>query len=147
MQLRQIAPPRVVLAPTGFRIRTRLRVNEHDAVVLRSLGTHLGRLANIDLMVRCQLGPDHDKRHWAARKRALTAESSSRWAGAITKCSMTYGRPLGGARLAMLLRSGAPFERLSNGSPAQSVAMGRGERWPAIAAKPSATRSNAACRY
>jgi hypothetical protein len=40
-----------------------------------------------DLMVRCQLGPDHDKHHWAARKRALTAESSSRWAGAITKRS------------------------------------------------------------
>jgi hypothetical protein len=87
VQLRQIAPPRVVLAPTGLRIRTRLRVSEHDAVVLRSLGAHLGRLANIDLMVRCQVGPDHDKHHWAARKRALTAESSSRWAGAITKRS------------------------------------------------------------
>jgi IS605 OrfB family transposase len=87
LQLRQIAPPRVVLAPTGLRIRTRLRVNEHDAVVLRSLGAHLGRLANIDLLVRCQVGPDHDKHHWAARKRALTAESTSRWAGAITKRS------------------------------------------------------------
>jgi IS605 OrfB family transposase len=73
--------------PTGLRIRTRLRVNEADAVVLRRLGTHLGRLANTDLAVRCQLGPDHDKHHWAARKQALTAESSSRWAGAITKHS------------------------------------------------------------
>jgi hypothetical protein len=87
MHLRQIAPPRVAIAPTGVRIRTRLRVNEHDAVVLRCLGAYLGRLANIDLAVRCQFGPDHDKHHWAARKQALTAESNSRWAGAITKRS------------------------------------------------------------
>lgn len=87
MQLRQVAPPRVALAPTGLRIRTRLRVNEHDAVVLRSLGAHLGRLANLDLAARCQFGSEHDKHDWAARKQALTAESSSRWAGAITKRS------------------------------------------------------------
>ena len=87
MQLRQIAPPKVALAPTGLRIRTRLRVNEADAVVLRSLGVHLGRLAGTDLAVRCRIGPDHDKHHWATRKQALTAESSSRWAGAITKRS------------------------------------------------------------
>jgi hypothetical protein len=87
MQLRQIDPPKVALAPTGLRIRTRLRVNEADAVVLRNLGVHLGRLASTDLAVRCRFGPDHDKHHWAARKQALTAESSSRWAGAITKRS------------------------------------------------------------
>jgi hypothetical protein len=67
--------------------RSTLALRLQRAVVLRSLGAHLGRLANIDLMVRCQLGPDHNKHHWAARKRALTAESSSRWAGAITKRS------------------------------------------------------------
>jgi IS605 OrfB family transposase len=87
MQLRQIASPRVALVPTGLRIRTRLRVNEVDAIVLQRLGAHLGRLANTDMAVRCRLGPDHDKHHWAARKQALTAESSSRWAGAITKQS------------------------------------------------------------
>jgi len=87
MQLRQVAAPRVALAPTGLRIRTRLRVHAHDAIVLRCLGAHLGRLANIDLAVRCQVGPEHDKHHWAARKQALTAESSSRWAGTITKRS------------------------------------------------------------
>ena len=87
MQLRQIAPPTVVRAPTGSRIRTRLRLDEADALVLQCLGVHLGRLANLDLAVRCQVGPDHDKHHWAARKQALTAESSSRWAGAITKRS------------------------------------------------------------
>jgi hypothetical protein len=77
----------VIPAPTGLRIRTRLRVNAVDAEVLRQLGIHLGRLANTDLAVRCRSGLDHDKRHWAARKQALTAESSSRWAGAITKRS------------------------------------------------------------
>lgn len=65
MQLRQITPAKVALAPTGLRIRTRLRVNEADAVVLRNLGAHLGRLASTDLAVRCRFGPDHDKHHWA----------------------------------------------------------------------------------
>jgi hypothetical protein len=87
MQLRKVAPPRVAPAPTGLRIRTRLRVNEADADVLRCLGTHLGQLASTDLAVRCGSGLDHDKHHWAARKQALTADSSSRWAGAITKRS------------------------------------------------------------
>jgi hypothetical protein len=87
MGFRRIAPPNVAHAPTGLRIRTRLHVSEADVVVLQTLGTHLGRLAGTDLAVRCQLGPDHDKHHWAARKRALTAASSSRWAGAITKRS------------------------------------------------------------
>ena len=31
--------------------------------------------------------PDHDSDQWAERKRALTAESSSRWAGSITKAT------------------------------------------------------------
>jgi len=87
MQLRKITATTVAIAPIGVRIRTRLRVNEADGELLRRLGGHLGRLANIDLAVRCGSGPDHDKDHWAARKQALTAGSSSRWAGAITKCS------------------------------------------------------------
>jgi IS605 OrfB family transposase len=87
MRLRKIVTPRVAPAPTGLRIRTRLRVNQTDAEVLRRLGVHLGRLANIDLAVRCGFGLDHDKHHWAARKQALTGSSSSRWAGAITKRS------------------------------------------------------------
>jgi IS605 OrfB family transposase len=62
-------------------------VNQADTEVLRGLGAHLGRLANLDLAVRCGFGLDHDKHHWAARKQALTADSSSRWAGAITKRS------------------------------------------------------------
>jgi hypothetical protein len=87
MRLRKIVPPSVAPVPTGLRIRTRLRVNQADGEVLRRLGAQLGRLANIDLAVRCGFGLDHDNHHWAARKQALTANSSSRWAGAITKRS------------------------------------------------------------
>ncbi len=72
-----------VAAPTGARIRTRLRVEEPDAQVLWLVGAHLGRLASLDLAVRCQLGADDDQR--TERQRALTAASSSRWAGSITR--------------------------------------------------------------
>src|SRR5215213_8156853 len=83
--MRSIADPVVVPPPTGMRVRTRLRVNQQDAVVLRAVGEHLGRLARIDLAARCRLGLAGDLR--ADRKRALTSASSSRWAGAITRTS------------------------------------------------------------
>ena len=75
----QIGP--VVQAPplTTLRIRTRLRASAADRAVIVALGTHLGRLARADL--------GHDPEVWAERKRAITKESSSRWAGAITKAS------------------------------------------------------------
>jgi hypothetical protein len=44
-------------------------------------------LAARDLKARCADGLDHDSDKWAARKRALTGESSSRWAGSITKAT------------------------------------------------------------
>jgi IS605 OrfB family transposase len=44
----------------------------------------LGSLAGSDLKARCAAGLDHDTDAWAERKRALTEESSSRWAGSIT---------------------------------------------------------------
>ncbi|WP_220139840.1 hypothetical protein [Nocardia huaxiensis] len=44
-------------------------------------------MASGDLQARCADGTAHDRDRWAERKRALTAESSSRWAGAITKAS------------------------------------------------------------
>ncbi|MFD8380729.1 hypothetical protein ACFV2X_19625 [Streptomyces sp. NPDC059679] len=37
--------------------------------------------------MRCSAGLDHDSEQWAERKRVLTAESSSRWAGSITKAT------------------------------------------------------------
>jgi hypothetical protein len=83
--MRSIATPFIVAQPTGARIRTRLRLSAWDEAVVRMIGEHLGRLAGQDLAARCRLGVGDDQR--AARKRALTPASSSRWAGAITRTS------------------------------------------------------------
>jgi hypothetical protein len=83
--MRRLAAPFVVAPPHGARIRTRLRVSTWDEQVLRAVGEHLGALAGGDLAVRCRLGRGDD--HRATRKRALTAQSSSRWAGTITRTS------------------------------------------------------------
>jgi hypothetical protein len=88
--LRVIRAPFVAAAPAGARVRTRLRVSPDDHLVLRVAGSHLGSLAGRDLAARCAEG-SLDARgkaaSRAARKRALTAVSSSRWAGAITRTS------------------------------------------------------------
>jgi hypothetical protein len=88
--LREIAAPFMAAAPSGARVRTRLRVSPEDARVLTAVGRHLGSLAGRDLAARCAEGRLDAKGRAAsraARKRALTAESSSRWAGAITRTS------------------------------------------------------------
>jgi hypothetical protein len=90
MALRSIAGPFVVAAPTGARVRARLRLSPQDEAVLRAAGSHLGSLAGRDLAARCAEGRLDAKGRAASRarrKRALTAESSSRWAGAITRTS------------------------------------------------------------
>ncbi|GAA1186738.1 IS200/IS605 family element transposase accessory protein TnpB [Streptomyces hebeiensis] len=61
-----------------------------DEEVLRLVGDHLGALASRDLKTRCAAGLDHATEQWAERKRGLTEESSSRWAGSITKT--THGQ-------------------------------------------------------
>ena len=83
--MRSIRPSFVVAPPTGARVRARLRLDAADEAVLCQVGEHLGSLAGVDLAVRCGLGRGRDG--WAARKRALTTASSSRWAGAITRTS------------------------------------------------------------
>ena len=88
--LRQIASPFVAATPAGARVRTRLHVSSRDTDVLTAIGTHLGSLAGRDLAARCAAGRLDSKgkaKSRAARKRALTALSSSRWAGAITRTS------------------------------------------------------------
>jgi len=88
--LRRVDTPFVAAAPAGARVRTRLRVSARDAGVLDAVGTHLGSLAGRDLAARCAEGRLDAKgkaRSRAVRKRALTADSSSRWAGAITRTS------------------------------------------------------------
>jgi hypothetical protein len=83
--MRSIAAPFVVAPPVGARIRTRLRLSAADKRVLHAAGQALGQLAGRDVAVRCRLGQGLDQR--AERKRVLTAGSSSRWAGAITRTS------------------------------------------------------------
>ena len=88
--LRPIADPFVAAAPAGVRVRTRLRVSAQDEAVLRAAGRHLASLAGRDLAARCGEGRLDAKGRAASRasrKKSLTAASSSRWAGAITRTS------------------------------------------------------------
>lgn len=86
--LRTIDAPFVALGPSGVAIRDRLKhLTSEDDKVLRLIGEHLGSLASRDLAARCRDGLGHDSGTWAARKQGLTAESSSRWAGSITKAT------------------------------------------------------------
>jgi IS605 OrfB family transposase len=86
--LREIAAPFVVDPATGVCVRTRLKgLTGSDEAVLREVGAHLGRLASVDLAARVRAGLGHDKDAWAARKRDLTAKSTARWAGSITKAT------------------------------------------------------------
>ncbi|MEU2507812.1 IS200/IS605 family accessory protein TnpB-related protein [Streptomyces sp. NPDC007863] len=85
--LRVLAPPRVV-APTGaLTVRTRLRLSDRDAVILRELAEYLSRLAARDLAERVALGACHTAADFARRKRELTVLTSSRWAGTMTRGS------------------------------------------------------------
>jgi hypothetical protein len=88
--LRQIAGPFVVAPPAGVRVRTRLRGSGIDAAVLREVGEYLGSLASADLAARCaegRLDAGARARSRRVRKQELTAKSSSRWAGALTRTS------------------------------------------------------------
>ncbi|MEU0068049.1 IS200/IS605 family accessory protein TnpB-related protein [Streptomyces sp. NPDC006332] len=86
--LRDMAAPFVALGPSGVAVRGRLKyLTVEDEKVLRLVGDLLGTLASRDLKARCAAGLDHDTGQWAERKRTLTQESSSRWAGSITKAT------------------------------------------------------------
>ena len=87
-KLRKLAAPFVAAPPGGARVRTRLMVGDTDDEVLQILGAHLGHLASVDLARRVKEGSLDAKAKAGsrkARKQALTASSSSRWAGAITR--------------------------------------------------------------
>ncbi|MGP3951669.1 IS200/IS605 family accessory protein TnpB-related protein [Streptomyces sp. 7N604] len=87
-QLRSIIASFVAPGPSGVAVRGRLKgLTVEDERVLTLVGQHLGMLASRDLKARCADGLGHDNDKWAARKRALTKESSSRQAGAITKAT------------------------------------------------------------
>lgn len=87
-RLREIEEPFAVAPPSGARVRARLHASDTDSQVLVAIGTHLGSLARGDLARRCREGRlDAEARATSRRerKRSLTATSSSRWAGAITR--------------------------------------------------------------
>jgi len=86
--VRSPAAPFVASGPSGVAVRTRLKqLTPDDEKVLRMVGRNLGSLASQDLKARCQDGFAHSGDTWAVRKRGLTALSSSRWAGSITKAT------------------------------------------------------------
>ncbi|MGR3933240.1 IS200/IS605 family accessory protein TnpB-related protein [Streptomyces sp. BRA346] len=86
--LRDVAAPFVAPGPAGVAIRAGLNgLTGQDEEVLRLVGDLLGSLASRDWKARCAAGLDHDSDRWAQRKRALTGQSSSRWAGSITKAT------------------------------------------------------------
>ncbi|MGP3960521.1 IS200/IS605 family accessory protein TnpB-related protein [Nonomuraea sp. 3N208] len=86
--LRTIAAPFTVAAPAGVRIRDRLRLSELDFEVLSAVGRHLGHHARADLAERIRIGDvTIAQNRRAERKKRLTAVSSSRWAGAMTRTS------------------------------------------------------------
>nr|WTB34283.1 transposase [Streptomyces sp. NBC_00830] len=83
---RPIRDPFVVQDATGVAIRTRLRdLAPADDKVIRLIGAHMGHLAAADLALYSRAGFERNKDTWAGRKQSLTAQSSSRWAGAVTK--------------------------------------------------------------
>ncbi len=87
-RLRSIGAPVVAATPTGVRIRTRIRPATTEAAALTAIGDMLGSTYRTELAARIRLGQlDHESQTaWRAeRKRTLTAVSSSRWAGAITR--------------------------------------------------------------
>ena len=86
--LRRIGDPVVGAAPAGVRIRTRIHLSPAEADVLAAIGSFLGSVYRTELAARVRLGRLDHKAHaaWRAqRKQALTAVTSSRWAGAITR--------------------------------------------------------------
>jgi hypothetical protein len=87
-RLRRVAEPVVAAQPTGVRVRTRLQVTASEAAALTTIGEFLGSVYRGELAdrIRWAVLDSKGRAGWRAeRKQALTAVSSSRWAGAITR--------------------------------------------------------------
>ncbi len=106
--LRRIGDPVVAAAPAGVRIRTRIHPSAEEAAALTAIGQFLGSVYRSELAERIRLGRLDHKAHaaWRAeRKQALTAVSSSRWAGTITRAVEDHQYQLGMRGLAAGYRS------------------------------------------
>ncbi|HEU4398726.1 MAG TPA: hypothetical protein VFU54_12960 [Actinomycetota bacterium] len=140
--MRSLSPSFVVAPPTGAKVRARLRLSPADEKVLRQVGESLGGLAGADLAVRSRLRRGPDGR--AGRKRALTAASSSRWAGAITRTAndqWTRGYMNLQQECASLQRAIHPLRQRI-----QAPVGGKADRVRGYATPGSGGPSNAACR-
>src|SRR5882757_6127016 len=86
---RRIGAPVVTGPPMGVRIRGRIRLTEAEATALSVVGSFLGGVYRGELAGRIRAGHldrSSQAAGWRAeRKQAVTAVSSSRWAGAITR--------------------------------------------------------------
>lgn len=85
--LRAIGDPVVASVPAGARIRTRIPTAQ-EAQALTAIGEFLGWVYRWELAERigCEVLDRGGQPAWRAeRKQAVTAVSSSRWAGAITR--------------------------------------------------------------
>jgi hypothetical protein len=85
---RRIGDPVVAGRPVGVRIRARIHVTQAEVAALRTIGSFLGSVYRAELAsrVRCGRLDREAQALWRAeRKQAITAVSSSRWAGAITR--------------------------------------------------------------
>ena len=78
--MRIIKAAKLISGPSGIAIKTRLHLSEQDELVLRAVMSHLGSLAGSDL--KASLKNDLT---WTQRKQKLTTQSSSRYAGTLTR--------------------------------------------------------------
>jgi hypothetical protein len=88
--VRRIADLVVAAAPAGVRIRTRIHLSGAEAAALTAIGALLGSVYRGELAGRigCGVLDAKGRAAWRAeRKQAITAVSSSRWAGAITRAA------------------------------------------------------------
>ncbi|MBM7818070.1 IS605 OrfB family transposase [Cellulosimicrobium cellulans] len=86
--LRTIAGPFVVAPAKGVRTRTRVHLTSEEEAAVTRIGAFLGGhyLATLADRIAVGLTTGKEQARWRAeRKRALTAATSSRWAGAITR--------------------------------------------------------------
>ncbi|BEL42054.1 hypothetical protein [Mycobacteroides abscessus] len=89
--LRPITDPFIVASPKGVRTRTRVHLTPQEEAVLEQIGVCLGRHYRATLVDRIALGAATRREQgvWRqVRKQALTASTSSRWAGAITRTAI-----------------------------------------------------------
>ncbi|MFJ5155199.1 IS200/IS605 family accessory protein TnpB-related protein [Streptomyces sp. NPDC088353] len=128
--LREVAAPFVMPGPSGVAVRAGLKgLSGQDETVLRLVGELLGSLASGDLKARCAAGLGHDGEQWARRKRALTGQSSARWAGSITKATHDQWALARRGQLAHLQSLRAGIDTITH-RLAQPIGAKGSKRWP-----------------